>query len=175
MRLKRHLCAAGLGAAAVWFSHPEAGQQRRRTAREAIYRLEDSVRSLTGSASGRSGAAGTPAPTAATLIEVVEAAKQRGIGAEFALAGSDVNCNACGSDSPPDAMRREWVHRLEGASDPDEMLTVSALTGPACGAQGLLILPYGPAADESEAEVSRRLPDPANADMAPLESLRLAV
>jgi hypothetical protein len=175
MRVTRHLLTAGLGAAAVWFSHPEAGARRRRDARDAFARLEATIRGVKDSTATRTTGADALAPTPATLMEVVEAAKQRGMGAEFSVTGAEIHCAACGTDSTPESMSREWVHRLEGASDPDELLSVSALTCPACGAKGLLVLPYGPAADEHEAGVSRRLPDPANADMAPLESLRVAV
>jgi hypothetical protein len=175
MRIKRHLLAAGLGASIVWFTHPHDGSRRRRDARDALYRLESSFRGVLDSTVGKVSDVDPLPPTPATLIEVVAAAKARGIGAEFAVAGANINCGACGHESAPDAVSRDWVHRLEGTSDPDELLTVSALTCPACGAKGLLILPYGPAADESEADVARRLPEPVNADMAPLESLRVAV
>jgi hypothetical protein len=176
MRVKRHLVAAGLGASIVWLSHPTDGARRRRAARAALHRIDSVVKGRAMSTGTHRGDADPPPPpTPATLMEVVEAAKARGIGAEFAVAGSHIRCGACGEESPPETLNRDWVHRLEGTSDPDELLTVSALTCSACGARGLLILPYGPAADEAEADVARRLPEPANADMAPLETLRVAV
>jgi hypothetical protein len=49
---------------------------------------------------------------------------------------------------------------LEGASDPAELLTVSGIECPHCGAKGVLVLPFGPNADEREAEALQNLPPP---------------
>jgi hypothetical protein len=169
MRVKRHLIAAGIGAGIVWFTHPQDGERRRREARDALYRLERTVRRTMDSTIGTVSDADPLPPNPATLLEVVEAAKQRGLRAEFTVAADAlVHCSACGHDASPDTLSREWMHRLEGTSDPDELLTVSAVTCPACGAKGLLVLPFGPAADAREGDVARRLPDPVHADMAPL-------
>lgn len=175
MRLKRHLVAAGIGAAAVWFSHPTDGPRRRREARDALYRLESSARSLLDSTVGKVDDAKVLPPTPATLIEVIDAARAQGIDADVTLTGELVRCGACGHEAEPDRVGRDWMHRLEGTSDPDEMSTVSAVVCPACGARGLLVLPFGPRASAEEAAVSRRLPAPRDADMAPLESASVAV
>ncbi|MGD9795237.1 MAG: hypothetical protein AB7V43_17340 [Acidimicrobiia bacterium] len=66
-------------------------------------------------------------------------------------------------------MTRLWLHRLEGATDPDDMSTVSALRCPACGEHGLLVTSYGPEADADEADVLVALPPPLSADMSPYE------
>ena len=169
MRVKRHLIAAGIGAGIVWFTHPQDGERRRREARDALFRVERTVRSAMDKTIGTIDDADPLPPSPASLLEVVEAAKQRGLRAEFTVTeNSMVHCNACGNDLAPESLSRDWMHRLEGTSDPDELLSVSALTCPTCGAKGLLVLPFGPAADASEGDVARRLPDPVHADMAPL-------
>ena len=47
--------------------------------------------------------------------------------------------------------------RLEGASDPDDMISVVAVTCPRCGTGGTLVLKYGPTAPENEAAVGQQL------------------
>lgn len=175
MRLKRHLVAAGLGAATVWFTHPTDGPRRRREARDALYRMEGTVRSLLDSTVGTIDDADVMPPTPATLIEVVDAARRNGIDTEFIVNGDLIRCGTCEHEAEPERVRRDWLHRLEGTSDPDELLSVSAIACPSCGGRGLLVLPYGPAANADEATVSRRLPEPEHADMAPLDDLRVAV
>ena len=49
--------------------------------------------------------------------------------------------------------------RLEGASDPDDMAAVVALTCPNCQAKVVLVLKYGPDATAEEADVLLALPD----------------
>jgi len=49
------------------------------------------------------------------------------------------------------------LSRLEGASDPDDMLAVVALRCPSCGTKGTLVLNYGPEATEDDVDVLRRL------------------
>lgn len=113
-------------------------------------------------------------PNSPTLTDVLAAAKRTGFHADFMVDGERLLCSACNTASDPANLAREWVHRLEGMSDPDELLTISALECPACRTKGLLVMPYGPAADQHEAEISRHLQSPRDADMAPLDLLGLA-
>jgi hypothetical protein len=62
-------------------------------------------------------------------------------------------------DSPPGAVELVSIRRLEGASDPADMLAVVALRCPACGAQGVLTLGYGPDTSPEEADVLLGLED----------------
>ncbi len=170
--MKRHLLAMGIGAAIVWFSHPTEGERRREEARRWAAGAEAALRRMI---DGTGGADPMP-PTPATLTEVVDAAKRSGFDTDFSTTPDAlVRCGACENQSDPAAIERAWMHRLEGTSDPDELMTVSALRCPSCGAKGLLVLPFGPGADEVEGDVSRRLREPENADMAPLRDLRVAV
>jgi hypothetical protein len=53
------------------------------------------------------------------------------------------------------------IRRTEGASDPDDMLAVVALTCPRCQTRAAAVLGYGPEAAEDDADVLRTLPAPA--------------
>jgi hypothetical protein len=98
---------------------------------------------------------------AETLLDVLARYTQRGWSSQFAArAGGSVECESChhvmaASDIPVLDLRR-----LEGASDPDDMLAVLALQCPNCGLCGSLVLNYGPTATEEDAAVLLGLGDP---------------
>ena len=56
---------------------------------------------------------------------------------------------------------------MEGASDPDDMLALVAMTCPQCGARGTLVLAFGPMAPEADVDVLVRLEDPPPPDPDP--------
>jgi hypothetical protein len=45
------------------------------------------------------------------------------------------------------------LRRLEGASDPADMVAIVALTCPNCGARGTVVLGFGPAGSPDDADV----------------------
>jgi hypothetical protein len=51
------------------------------------------------------------------------------------------------------------LRRLEGASDPADMLAVVALECGVCNASGTMVLGYGPAAADADSDVLRALQD----------------
>ena len=53
----------------------------------------------------------------------------------------------------------EALHRLEGASDPEDEAVVAALECPACGAWGTIVLSYGPQSSAEDAAVLANLID----------------
>ncbi len=57
-----------------------------------------------------------------------------------------VECLSCHTLFAADVAEVSELHRLEGASDPDDMLAVVALTCPHCATRGALTLNYGPTA-----------------------------
>lgn len=57
-------------------------------------------------------------------------------------------------------MQVDSLYRVEGASDPDDMAAVVAVTCPRCSAKGALVLKYGPEASGADADVLLALPDP---------------
>lgn len=96
----------------------------------------------------------------ATLRGVLDGYARAGYDSSFtAEANAEVVCHTCeqrfDAREAPMASRR----RLEGASDPDDMLAVVALACPACGARGTLVLGYGPSATAEDADVLLALPD----------------
>ena len=98
---------------------------------------------------------------AATLLEVLQAFEREGYTAQFAAReGANVECLSCRNAQRSDDLGIDHLRRLEGASDPDDMLAVAALRCSACGARGTLVLNYGPAAEQEDAEVLRGLERP---------------
>ncbi len=88
--------------------------------------------------------------------------------ASYAAAGYDtqmrvtpdasIHCHACGVDHPPRELLLDSIRRIEGASDPDDLQAVIALTC-VCGARGALVLAFGPSAAAEDADVFAALPD----------------
>ncbi len=68
-----------------------------------------------------------------------------------------VHCFTCGREFPASSVDASAARRLEGVSDPADMLLVVAVTCPHCGASGALTLNYGPEATLEDAEVLRAL------------------
>ena len=104
---------------------------------------------------------------ATTLGAVLEAASRDGVGDEFDIVvrhddptTAALRCGACDSASTPARVERRWRWRLEGASDPDDELDVSALRCPACGSLGILVTAFGRNLSAAEAAVTRALPPP---------------
>ncbi len=89
---------------------------------------------------------------AETLLDVLGALADQGYSGEFAATEVDdpqhgrIVCSACHHAFAADAPVVGDLRRLEGASDPDEMLAVVALTCPNCATRGTLVLKYGPTA-----------------------------
>lgn len=178
---KRTILAFGLGAAAAWYADPVSGAERRLSLRRLLDSARDHQETLVqrvrrpSSPDARSPEGAVPQPPtgatagASSLDEVLVAARRQGATTDMSPTGAgSIRCGGCGSISRPDEVGREWVHRLEGSSDPDELLSASAIRCPRCDRVGVLVLPFGPLADEVEADIARRLPDPRHHDMAPI-------
>jgi hypothetical protein len=93
-----------------------------------------------------------------TLVGVLQALEQQGFGSQL-IPGPDatIQCGACGDTSPATEFEVDAVRRLEGASDPDDMMTVVGARCPRCGVAGTLVLGYGPNATEDDAAISASL------------------
>ncbi len=70
-----------------------------------------------------------------------------------------VLCFTCRAESPAAEVQLRGMIRTEGASDPDDMTAVAALVCPQCGAQGTVVLHFGPGATLEDADVLRELED----------------
>jgi len=98
---------------------------------------------------------------AETLLDVLSEFGAQGWSGQFAARpGGTIECETChhtvaGKDTPVLELRR-----LEGASDPDDMLAVVAIECPDCARRGSLVLNYGPTATHDDADVLVALGDP---------------
>jgi hypothetical protein len=91
---------------------------------------------------------------ASTITDVLHTFEQQGFGSQFiAREGAIVECAVCHRRTRASELVVDGVRRLEGASDPDDMLAVAALVCPSCGSRGTLVLGYGPVATIEDADV----------------------
>jgi hypothetical protein len=105
------------------------------------------------------------AQDAQTLISVLRALESAGYQGQFkVLEFGAVQCLTCRAEYPAEQAVVASIRRLEGASDPADMLAVAALTCPKCGARGSLVLSYGPDASLEESQVLVSLRDAPSGD-----------
>ncbi|WP_421118686.1 hypothetical protein ACE2AJ_15150 [Aquihabitans daechungensis] len=102
-----------------------------------------------------------------SLVGVLRDLEDRGFAASYrpapdAVEGrAAVRCGACGRSTPAEDLDVVAERRLEGASDPDDLVLVVAATCPACETGGVIVLGYGPEAsvEDSDIVVALRHPD----------------
>jgi hypothetical protein len=104
-----------------------------------------------------------------TLVDVLAAYAAGGFDAEFELVdgSGDLHCSTCRSVLVAEQVPLHSIRRLEGASDPDDMMAVCAVTCRNCGAKGAVVVKYGPSATIEEAEFLRRARDRRDDAVAP--------
>jgi hypothetical protein len=97
---------------------------------------------------------------AETLLDVLARITRQGWSSQF-TARSDgiVECESCHHTTAAADVPVLELRRLEGASDPDDMLAVVAVECPNCGLRGSLVLNYGPTATEEDEAVLLGLGD----------------
>ena len=104
---------------------------------------------------------GVPGDEGTTLTEVLAAYAAGGFDVNFgSTEDGRLRCGACSEAADPSTVVMASLRRLEGASDPDDMLALAALVCANCGTQGSLILNYGPAATPEDAGVLQQLEPP---------------
>jgi hypothetical protein len=104
----------------------------------------------------------------ATLTTVLASYESAGFDAQFAATDEgQVHCYSCASNTAPERVELHSLRRLEGASDPADMLAVAAISCPACAAKGVLVLNYGPDTTPGESEVLIGLEDRRHDDVLP--------
>jgi len=95
-----------------------------------------------------------------TLTEVLAGYAEAGFNGTFtACEQASIECNSCGTTNSAAAFQMSSLRRLEGASDPDDMLSVVAITCPTCQRNGVLILGFGPNATAEDSDISKALQD----------------
>jgi len=98
----------------------------------------------------------TDEPLASTEADV-ERAGGLDDGQFRAAAGAEVHCFTCGREFPARGVDASSARRLEGVSDPADMLLVVPVACPHCGASGSLTLGYGPEVTVEDADVLQAL------------------
>ena len=95
-----------------------------------------------------------------TLDELVSTFETEGYRGQMAARpGGFVLCMSCQMESPAGEFELDALERMEGASDPADMLAVAAVICPVCNTSGTLVLGYGPEADRDDADVLADLGD----------------
>lgn len=95
---------------------------------------------------------------ASTLTEALAEFAGMGFETEFrARPGGELVCGHCGQLFSPDAGSVAGERRLEGASDPDDMQLVLALSCPHCSSKGTVVVAYGPTGDEESQDLLARV------------------
>lgn len=101
----------------------------------------------------------TPSTTAAEsadtpLLEVVSELDELGFDGQFrAVEGSAIQCLTCRTTFPAGDAGSHGSTRLEGESDPADMILVVPVECPHCTVAGSLVLSYGPDAPAEDADV----------------------
>jgi hypothetical protein len=91
---------------------------------------------------------------ASTITDVLSTFDAAGYGGQFiAREGGVVECATCRQQTRASELRVDELRRLEGASDPDDLLAVAALVCPNCETKGTVVLGYGPVATAEDANV----------------------
>ncbi len=95
-----------------------------------------------------------------TVTEVLAAYAEGGFDSSFEITDdSQLRCLTCQAVVAPDTVAMSSLRRMEGESDPDDMLAIVAITCPACGARGTSLLAFGPNATAQDHDVLRGLRD----------------
>jgi hypothetical protein len=105
--------------------------------------------------------AGAPSDNT-SVTAVLERLAEDGFGTDFRPGGhpAALRCDQCGRESAVGDFTDLVEHRLEGASDPDDMVIVVAARCPECGARGKVVLGYGPASSDVDSDLVAALPPP---------------
>jgi hypothetical protein len=90
----------------------------------------------------------------ATLTEVLAGYADAGFTGSFsAVEGGKVECHRCNATTDAGQVKMSSLRRMEGASDPGDMMAVVAIECPSCQTQGTLVLGFGPAASAEDSDV----------------------
>jgi hypothetical protein len=95
-----------------------------------------------------------------SLLGILAALRDEGFTYDFhTRPGGVVECGECHAPHPADRLELHRVDRLEGDSDPAEMLAVCAVACPKCGIRGTLVLTFGPESTREDDDVFVLLDD----------------
>ena len=93
-----------------------------------------------------------------TIADALREFEQRGYVGQFVIReGGAVECEACHTQHRPKDVAVEAMRRVEGVSDPADMVFIGALRCPHCGRSGTATMKYGPEASREETIVLREI------------------
>jgi len=94
-----------------------------------------------------------PNPTDTPLLRVLRSMADRGFAGQLrAEVGAEIRCFTCRTTFSAHGIEANDLTRLEGVSDPDDMLAVVAVTCPNCSTGGALVLNFGPTATREDVD-----------------------
>lgn len=130
-------------------------EEERGATRERGRTMVGPTASGSGAMSRVEGASGGPrGPADAALSTVIDAMSiEHGYGQFGAADGAEIRCFNCHRTFPASGVTADVVTRLEGASDPADMMIVMPVACPSCGTAGTLVLTYGAAAASEDSDV----------------------
>jgi hypothetical protein len=103
-----------------------------------------------------------------TLVDVLRGYEEDGWTTTFGLLDDgSLRCGACEKSISADAVDVHSLRRLEGASDPADMLAVVAVKCPHCASGGVITLNYGPEMTEGQVALLHHAQDKRFAEGAP--------
>lgn len=89
-----------------------------------------------------------------TAVAEIDDLRAQGYDADYVVGeGGVVRCTACRHEMQPDEVDVDVFRRLEGASEPDEMSAILAITCGECGTKGIVMVGYGPNASPDEGDL----------------------
>ncbi len=95
-----------------------------------------------------------------TLVDVLQSYEDAGWTTDFELLeDGSVRCGTCQSAIAPGALEIHSLRRLEGASDPADMLAVLAVRCPSCGGRGVVVVNFGPEMTEGQVRLLHEAED----------------
>jgi hypothetical protein len=95
-----------------------------------------------------------------SLLGILTSFRDEGFTYDFrTLPGGVVECGECRAPHRANALELHHLERLEGDSDPAEMLAVCAVACPKCGMRGTLVLTFGPESTREDDDVFVLLDD----------------
>ncbi|MCU1391912.1 MAG: hypothetical protein JWM34_340 [Ilumatobacteraceae bacterium] len=100
------------------------------------------------------------ADESSTITDVLAAYVGGGFSGEFsAVEGGRLQCHECDREMRAAEVVMSSLRRLEGASDPADMVAIVAVTCPHCATKGTAVLGFGPAASPEDSDVLAALRD----------------
>lgn len=110
-------------------------------------------------------------PTDASLSAVLGSLEREGWSGQLVpLEGGDIRCVSCRATFPASEVPADHVRRLEGVSDPADMVIVVPAACPHCDTNGVLVAHYGPNAGPEDSDVVAALPRHPGGDDGPADT-----